>query len=188
MNRAFKKVTEKQEGTVAGLRLQQSAQALCRKDGNLQHRAFPLFVDLAGKTVKVFGGGRIAARWVKTLRDFGCRVEIVSPLLQENLQELTEWFVWRKARYREGDAAGAALVLAATDERAVNSAIAKECERVGIPVSVADCAGECTFYFPAVVCKEDVTVGIAADGKDCVLAEYTAQQIRRLFTRVGKSD
>ena len=185
--RAFKKAAEKKKGA-SGRRLRQGSGAGGQKDGKIRRRAFPLFIDLAGRTVKVFGGGRIAARRVKTLLEFGCGVEVVSPALHEDLRELAGQYAWREARYREGDAAGAALVLAATDDRAVNAAIARECGQAGIPVSVADRTEECTFYCPAVVCKGDVTVGITASGKDHVLASYTAQQIRKLFTGIGESN
>ena len=42
---------------------------------------FPLFIDLTGRPVTVVGGGRIALRRARVLRDFGARVTVVAPAL-----------------------------------------------------------------------------------------------------------
>ena len=43
---------------------------------NKQH--FPLFVDISDKKIVVVGAGKIAARRVKTLVDFGASIVVVA--------------------------------------------------------------------------------------------------------------
>ena len=40
---------------------------------------FPLFIDLWGQEILVVGGGPIAARRIRVLREFGCRILAVAP-------------------------------------------------------------------------------------------------------------
>lgn len=51
---------------------------------------FPMFVDLTGRHVLVVGGGKIAARRVRTLLEFGCEITVVSPKVCEELREILE--------------------------------------------------------------------------------------------------
>ena len=69
-----------------------------------------------------------------------------------------------------------ALVVAATDDRQVNSGISAICHNLGIPVNVADCREECTFYFPA-YCKEgDTVLGISTSGRSPSLAKHLREK------------
>ena len=76
---------------------------------------------------------------------------------------------------------GNVLVMAATNDRAVNHAAAQVCREWNIPISVADCKEECSFYFPAVAIKGSVVAGITASGTDHHLTRNMAQQVREAW-------
>ncbi|NBJ15819.1 MAG: precorrin-6A reductase [Dehalobacter sp. 4CP] len=142
---------------------------------------FPLFVSLQNKKIVVFGGGKIAARRIRTLLPFDADITVITPeLVPELKQELAgnEKVTLLCRKYQEGDCNGADLVLAVTNETQVNRQIAEECTRYGIPVSVADCKELCTFYFPAVVRKGNVVIGLTASGEDHTKAKKTAEKLR----------
>lgn len=129
---------------------------------------FPMFVDLTGKKVLTVGGGKIALRRVKTLLRFGVKIRVIAPELCGELADLErqERICVEQRKYRNGDAEGADLVLAASDSREVNRAVHAECRERGIPVNVADDKNLCDFYFPSVVMTEEVVVGINSGGTD----------------------
>lgn len=66
--------------------------------------------------------------------------------------------------YRDGDLAGCALVVAATDDRDVNRAVREEARRRGIPCNVADDPASGDVIFPALIERGRLTVAIATDG------------------------
>lgn len=136
---------------------------------------FPMFIDLTGKRVVLVGGGTIAARRIASLRLFGCEIEVIAPELKCSAQGL----IWHPRAYVPGDLQGACLAIAATDDRQVNHAVGQEAGQLGIPVSVADCEEECTFYFPAVCTGENVIAGVVSDGKDHHRTARAAKAIRR---------
>ena len=135
---------------------------------------FPLFVDLSEKNIVVVGGGTVAARRVETLLTFAGHITVIAPKLQAALVKLeTEGKITCLHReYREGDINGAHLVLAATDDREVNRSVKEECRALGqkcgghILFNAADDRSRCDFYFPAVVQKDEIVIGINSGGKN----------------------
>lgn len=144
---------------------------------------FPLFIDLSGKEVLVAGGGKVAERKVRILREFDAAVRLVSP---EAAQELTELAGSGKIRllpreYRAEDMDAAVLVVAATGDREVNRRIHGDAVRKGIPVNVVDDPELCTFFFPAVIHRNDLVVGITTSGSYPALSRYARKKIETLF-------
>lgn len=136
---------------------------------------FPLFLDLTDKPVVVVGGGTIALRRVETLLRFGAAVTVISSSLARPVEGIR--YVAR--RYEPGDLSGAFLAVAATSSREVNRQIGQEARNLGIPVSVADRAEECTFFFPAVCQGGGLVAGVVSDGTDHHKTARAAKAIRK---------
>ena len=134
---------------------------------------FPLFLDIREKQVLVVGGGRIAARRIAGLKDFGCHITVISPVVGETIRRMCteDGIIWLERAYEEGDCAGYDLVLAATDSAEVNQTVARESGRAGALVNVCDDKSSCDFFFPGLVTRGDnVVIGITASGADHRLA------------------
>ena len=136
---------------------------------------FPMFISIEDKPCLVVGGGRVALRKAKGLLDFGAKVTLVAETVGlhklENIQIHQRCFREEDLQEQEW-----ALVVAATDDRQVNSKISAYCHKAGIPVNVADCREECSFYFPA-YCKEgDTVVGISTSGRSPSLAKHLREK------------
>ena len=78
-----------------------------------------------------------------------------------------------------GPSGEALLAIAATDDRAVNRQVGVDARRAGIPVSVADCEAECTFYFPAICTGQDLVAGVVSTGKDHHKTAQAARAVRK---------
>ena len=149
-----------------------------------KNKRFPLFIDIAGKKAVVVGAGRIAARRVRVLLEYGADIRVVAPEFCEEIKRLAEAGRIMAARreYRQADLEGATLAVAATDRREVNRAAALDAGARGIPVSVADSRRESSFYFPAVFEGGGVAGGlVSADGADHAAAKERAAEIRGLL-------
>lgn len=142
---------------------------------------FPMFVDLRGKKAVVVGGGAIALRRVGVLLEFGAQVVIISP----RCQQVPEGVVYLARAYQPGDLAGAFLAVAATNDRAVNHQVGQDAKALGIPVSVADCKEECTFFFPAICKGEDLVAGVVSDGSDHKKTARAARAIRSVLEELS---
>lgn len=137
---------------------------------------FPLFVDLRGKLCVVVGGGSIAVRRVEILRRFGAEITVISPTWRGG----EDGVHWLQRPYAPGDLEGAFLAVAATDDRSVNRQVGEEAGRLKIPVTVADCRKECTFFFPAICEGGGAVAGvISREGTDHRRATHAARAVRR---------
>lgn len=140
---------------------------------------FPLFVELAGRRCLVLGGGAVAARKVGGVLAAGAAVTVISPDVTPALAALAaERRVEHVARgYAPGDLAGYALAFAATDDGAINAAVADEGRRLGVWVNAADDPAHCDFILPSVLRRGALTVAVSTGGASPALARVVREEI-----------
>lgn len=151
---------------------------------------FPFFVELDGKKGVVIGGGKVAARKVEKLLEFGPGITVVAPQIGDDIWELkrkieecksdllqTEYLEIKQKSFQIEDLQGADFVIAATDQEEINRQISAYCREKRIPVNAVDDRENCTFFFPALVKEGSLTVGISTDGKSPVAASWVRRQI-----------
>lgn len=153
------------------------------------HTKFPLFRDLSGARCIVVGLGSVGLRRARMLARFGAKVTAVDPSpVEARAREAAETGIALERReWLPADVEGASLVVAATDCRLVNSAIARACSRTHVPVSVADNAEESTCFFPAVCETGRLVAGIVSDGHDHELVARAAAEVRTALREVDRS-
>ena len=139
---------------------------------------FPLFMSLSGKTVTVVGAGKIASRRIKVLLEYGARIRVIAPQICAEIRALSGSLEIIEREYEGGDVSGSFMVIAATDSREVNQKAGADAKAEGINVSVADSREECSFYFPAVIRKGSISIGLVSDGSDHAAAARTAGELR----------
>lgn len=147
-------------------------------------RYFPLFVNLEGKQIRVFGAGTIAARRIQSLLDFGCEITVVAPNVSKPVEELAaqgKLQLFRRC-YVPGDIPeNVYLVLAATSDAQVNRNIRQECREKRILVNVCSEKELCDFYFPGLAVQDEVVVGVTAGGKDHRKAKEITEKIKSII-------
>jgi len=138
---------------------------------------FPMFIELEGRPCLIVGGGAVAVRKARALGACGAAVRLVAPdvLPEAVLPGLT---VDRRL-FHDGDVAGMTLVVAATDDRALNCRVADLCKAQGIPVNVVDDPGNCTFHFPAIVRKGPMVAAVSSEGRCPVAAKLVRDRLAK---------
>lgn len=142
---------------------------------------FPLFMELKDQDCLVVGGGRIAWRKVKVLMDFGARVSVVAPEIIPEIGELGP-VLQAERDFEDGDVQGRTLVVAATDDEALNRHISRICQARSIPVNAVDQTQDCSFIFPAYVKQGEVVAAFSSGGQSPVMAQYLKAQIKPVMT------
>jgi precorrin-2 dehydrogenase/sirohydrochlorin ferrochelatase len=143
---------------------------------------YPLFMDIAGRACLVVGAGAVAARKARSLLDCGARVTAVGERPAAAFRALERrGVVLKRRRFRAADIGRQALVIAATDDHAVNAAVSAAARRRGIPVNAVDDPPNCTFIVPAVVRRGDLTVAISTGGKSPAAARLVKGRIAEML-------
>ena len=133
---------------------------------------FPIFMNLAGRDCLVAGGGRVAARKTTLLVRAKAKVEVVSPQLCDELATLVaDGVITHRARhFEDSDMDNKTLVIAATDQQAVNQRISELAHKRHLPVNVVDQPGLCSFIMPSMIDRSPVQIAISTGGSAPVLA------------------
>jgi precorrin-2 dehydrogenase / sirohydrochlorin ferrochelatase len=146
-------------------------------------RYYPINVDLRGQLVVLAGGGAVAARKAKRLLAAGARLRVIAPQLNEALAaaaaagELTHL----ARHYLAGDLEGARLAFAATDDAAVNLAVAAEARERGIPVDLVDAPALGDFTTPAVLERGELLITVSTGGASPALSRRIIAELDPLF-------
>ena len=141
---------------------------------------YPVNLKIEGRPCVIIGGGRVAARKAAALLECGARLKVVSPELDSGFAELgvaepggTEngfaesgGGVTHLARpYQAGDLKGAFLVIAATDDEAVNRAVEAEATERQLLLNVVDKPDQCSFYVPSSVRRGELMLTVSTGGR-----------------------
>lgn len=137
---------------------------------------FPLFISLDELPCLVVGGGKVALRKVKTLLEYGAKVTVVAPRMESAFEHM-EGVKIRKREFQETDLQGMQIVFAATSDQECNRYVSELCRKQKIFVNVADVPEECDFFFPALVRRKDVVVGISTGGKSPAVAKKIREEL-----------
>jgi uroporphyrin-III C-methyltransferase/precorrin-2 dehydrogenase/sirohydrochlorin ferrochelatase len=142
----------------------------------------PIFLDIRGEPCLVVGGGEVAARKSTMLLRAGARVTILAPELGEAFDsELAARIEHRAAHFSEEDVAGHAVVIAATDDNAVNRAVAAAARKRQIPVNVVDQPALCSFIMPSIIERTPIIVAVSSGGASPVLARLLRTRLESLI-------
>ena len=142
---------------------------------------FPMFVQLKGAEALIVGGGTVALRKAEKLLPYGPHIKVVAPDIIPELAALPGLTLCRRP-FAESDLQGTpALVIAATDEPALNRNIAALCREKRIPVNVVDDPEACGFLFPALVRRGRLSVGISTGGASPTAAVWLKERIESIL-------
>ncbi|MGE8045069.1 siroheme synthase CysG [Pseudomonas monteilii] len=132
----------------------------------------PLFHKLHGAQVLVVGGGEIALRKARLLADAGAALRVVAPEVDGQLAAMArEGGGEVQVRgYQASDLDGCRLVIAATDDPALNAQVSADAQLRSLPVNVVDAPALCTVIFPAIVDRSPLVVAVSSGGDAPVLA------------------
>jgi uroporphyrin-III C-methyltransferase/precorrin-2 dehydrogenase/sirohydrochlorin ferrochelatase len=148
----------------------------------------PLFADLRGRPCLLVGGGEVAGRKLDLLLAAGAAVEIVAPHLGEHVSELVSahGLAVQRRPFQPGDERGRYLVIAATDDPAVNRQVFELGTAANTLVNSVDQPDISSAIFPAIVDRSPVIVAVSTGGGSPTLARTVRGWLEaRLPARLG---
>ncbi len=141
----------------------------------------PLSVNLLGKPCLVIGGGPVAYRRTQSLAKAGAEIEVISPAITPEFKAFIEQ---SKVLFNQRVAMVAdisprfTIVVTATDDRSVNSAMAERAKEQKILVNVADDACSSDITFPSVLRRDRVQIAVSSGSASPMLSKMLIRQLR----------
>jgi precorrin-2 dehydrogenase / sirohydrochlorin ferrochelatase len=140
---------------------------------------YPISLNLKGRRVLVVGAGDVALQKLGRLLACQARVHVVAPAAIPKIQKLARdaRIRWSRRAYKAVDLKGASLVIAATDDSALQKTIAAAARVRKIWVNVVDVPPLCDFIAPAVVTRGDIQIAISTGGAAPALAKHLRRKL-----------
>ncbi len=143
----------------------------------------PIFLNIHDKSCLVVGGGTTATRKVELLLQANAKVIVVAPDLTE---QLSEWrhegrIIHRANHFVPTDIQNCHLVIAATNDKAVNEEISKLAKGQRILVNVVDHPELCSFIMPSIIDRSPVQIAVSTGGASPVLARLLRARLESMI-------
>ena len=142
--------------------------------------AYPINLDVRGKTCLVVGGGDVARRKVRALVDAGADVVVVAPEVHPKLKADDRVEI-RERAWRDTDLHGAFVVIVATDDAVTNRTVAQDARDFGCLVNVVDCPALSNFTVPATLRRGKLAIAISTEGASPSMARRIRQRLEAQF-------
>ena len=144
---------------------------------------FPLFIDLRDRTVLVVGGGSVADRKIGLLLAAGARVQVVAAALGAGVADRvrTGAVAHAGSSFEARQLDGAWFAIAATDDPALNAAVAAAANARRIPVNVVDDRALSTAILPSMIDRSPVQVAVSTGGASPVFARHLRERLEAML-------
>jgi uroporphyrin-III C-methyltransferase / precorrin-2 dehydrogenase / sirohydrochlorin ferrochelatase len=142
-----------------------------------------MFLKLDGRRCVVVGAGTIARPKIESLLRANAQVVVIAPEAQPEVEAWTREgkLDWQRREFLAGDLAEAFLVVAATNRKAVNHAVAEAARTGGVLCNSVDDPPDCDFYYPSVVERGDLQIAVSTGGKSPALAQQLREELSALL-------
>ncbi len=133
----------------------------------------PLFLNGQQRRAVVIGGGKVALRKVRLLRRSGMHVKVIAVDIISKLKSLSaedSELECIERTYQGGDVIGAFLVIAATNDKALNEQICMDCKQKNIMVNSVDNIDHSDFILPSSFVRKPIQIAVSTAGASPLLA------------------
>ena len=154
---------------------------------------FPLFINLENKKILVIGGGKIAAKKIRKILEYGADITVVTEdvaekgLLQlENIKIESNRKIENDKSEIEKLVKGYFLVIAATDDEELNENVARICDSNGILINNVSSKIKMNAMFGGIVKNDEFQIAVSTGGKNCRRSRAMKSEIQKILDKIEK--
>ena len=154
---------------------------------------FPLFINLENKKVLVIGGGKVAAKKIEKILEYGADITVVTEnVVEEKLLKLENVKIENNQKIENDKAKieklvkGYFLVIAATDDEELNENIANVCDSNGMLINNVSSKVNMNAMFGGIVKNSEFQIAISTSGKNCKRSRAMKSEIQKVLDKIEK--
>ena len=143
----------------------------------------PIFINIRKKPCIVIGGGDIALRKINLLLKAKAKVDCLSPLFCKGIKNLSKdgHITLINKSFDQTDIKDYSIIIAATDDKSVNSLISSIAQDKKIPVNVVDSPELSSFIMPSIVDRSPLIIAVSSSGKAPVLSRIIRAKLETVI-------
>ena len=154
---------------------------------------FPLFINLENKKVLVIGGGKIAAKKIGKILEYGADITVVTEnVVEEELLQLENVKIENNKKI-ENDKSEIKklvkeyfLVITTTDNEELNENVAKVCDYNGILINNVSSKTKMNTMFGGIVKNDEFQIAVSTGGKNCRRSRAMKSEIQKILDKIEK--
>ena len=154
---------------------------------------FPLFINLENKKVLVIGGGKVAAKKIEKILEYGADITVVTEnVVEEKLLKLENVKIENNQKIENDKAKieklvkGYFLAIAATDNEELNENIANVCDSNGMLINNVSSKVKMNAMFGGIVKNSEFQIAISTSGKNCKRSRAMKSEIQKVLDKIEK--
>ena len=154
---------------------------------------FPLFINLENKKILVIGGGKVAAKKIEKILEYGADITVVTEnVVEEKLLKLENIKIENNQKIENDKAKieklvkGYFLVIAATDNEELNENIANVCDSNGMLINNVSSKIKMNAMFGGIVKNSEFQIAISTSGKNCKRSRAMKSEIQKVLDKIEK--
>lgn len=154
---------------------------------------FPLFINLENKKILVIGGGKVAAKKIEKILEYGADITVVTEnVVEEKLLQLENIKIENNQKIENDKAKiekfvkGYFLVIAATDDEELNENIANVCDSNGMLINNVSSKIKMNAMFGGIVKNSEFQIAISTSGKNCKRSRAMKSEIQKVLDKIEK--
>ena len=154
---------------------------------------FPLFINLENKKVLVIGGGKVAAKKIEKILEYGADITVVTEnVVEEKLLKLENIKIQNNQKIENDKAKieklvkGYFWVIAATDNEELNENIANVCDSNGMLINNVSSKVKMNAMFGGIVKNSEFQIAISTSGKNCKRSRAMKSEIQKVLDKIEK--
>ena len=154
---------------------------------------FPLFINLENKKILVIGGGKVAAKKIEKILEYGADITVVTEnVVEEKLLKLENVKIENNQKIENDKAKieklvkGYFLVIAATDNEELNENIANVCDSNGMLINNVSSKIKMNEMFGGIVKNSEFQIAISTSGKNCKRSRAMKSEIQKVLDKIEK--
>ncbi|MDA8692102.1 siroheme synthase CysG [Candidatus Pseudothioglobus singularis] len=143
----------------------------------------PIFINIRKKPCVVIGGGDIALRKINILLKAQAKVDCLSPSFSRDIKNLSKdgHITLINKSFDQTDIKDYSIIIAATDDKSVNSLISSIAQVKKIPVNVVDSPELSSFIMPSIVDRSPLIIAVSSSGKAPVLSRIIRAKLETVI-------
>ena len=149
---------------------------------------FPLFINLENKKILVIGGGKVAAKKIEKILEYGADITVVTEnVVEEKLLKLENVKIENNQKIENDKAKieklvkGYFLVIAATDNEELNV-----CDSNGMLINNVSSKIKMNAMFGGIVKNSEFQIAISTSGKNCKRSRAMKSEIQKVLDKIEK--
>ena len=139
----------------------------------------PIFLKLDGRNCLLVGAGTVALDKIGSLLSTGLKLRVVAPQACVEIRALAgeNRLEWMERCFETSDLDGNFLVIAATNDAQVNTAVYRGSVERNILCNSVDDIPNCDFFFGSLVTRGNLQIAISTSGESPALAQRLRREI-----------